>query len=633
MTRHALLASLLAALLFGCPAAPEPSDDDDTSSDDDDDATGDDDDDDSAGDVVELNEATVVLADLPGLQSATLDGDQVTIVVSGDAATLGIEVGSILLSTEAGGFLRRVEELSTEGGVLEASTAQATLPEAFDRLLAGFTVQNDAERSLVELSRTWTSGLLTLELSGQVDPSFTVDLGFDVDWTGVHEAHFVAATGLELSIEASGTVGAAGEWDEEATVFTTSKVPFTWGHLAGRTWVEVEVGVEAEAAGQVVASCGVSAGAGIEAGVQYTGVAGWETIWEPDLDWAFDPPSLEVDVSGSIRPWVQVEMHVELYGAADVSLGPRGYALAEAHLQGGLPEWTLGAGLDGLVELEVEVLGVELVDTELALFDWYQVLATSGPLMAQVPSGDFAMGCAPTDTLCDPDEEPRHDVYLSDYWIDLLEVTNDEYALFLGVHGNDCGGVECVDAEDPNVQVYEEWGWWWPLAGYEQHPVIEVSWNGARDYCAWRDKRLPTEAEWEKAARGTDGRIFPWGDQEADCSLAIMWDPEDGTGCGQSSAWPVGSREDGASPYGLLDMAGNVWEWVSDWYEAEAYVGPEVDPEGPDEGEYKVVRGGGWALSSESHRSSNREAYPVAPGNPLIGFRCASELGPGRRGR
>jgi formylglycine-generating enzyme required for sulfatase activity len=147
--------------------------------------------------------------------------------------------------------------------------------------------------------------------------------------------------------------------------------------------------------------------------------------------------------------------------------------------------------------------------------------------------------------------------------------------------------------------------------------VYEVSWYGARAYCEWAGRRLPTEAEWEKAARGTDGQLYPWGDTPPTCSLAQY------TGCsGRTTA--VGGRPDGRSPYGALDMAGNLAEWVADWYDADYYeTSPGENPLGPVTGEVRVHRGGPWFSEPENLRAAIRgRNYPyIAAG--IFGFRCS----------
>jgi formylglycine-generating enzyme required for sulfatase activity len=158
---------------------------------------------------------------------------------------------------------------------------------------------------------------------------------------------------------------------------------------------------------------------------------------------------------------------------------------------------------------------------------------------------------------------------------------------------------------------------------FEDHPVTQVTWYGAQAYCQWARARLPTEAEWEKAARGVDGRSYPWGSEPPDCDKAQYGD------CGGATV-PVGSRTAGVSPYGVLDMAGNVWEWVADWYDP-AYYGssPSQNPQGPASGECKVFRGGSWGYPSAFIRASDRARNRPTYAGFNVGFRCAKMRGDG----
>jgi serine/threonine-protein kinase len=227
-----------------------------------------------------------------------------------------------------------------------------------------------------------------------------------------------------------------------------------------------------------------------------------------------------------------------------------------------------------------------------------KVSAKDGMEMVYVPAGTFSMGSNDGES----DEKPVHEVYLDGYWIDKYEVTNVQYAKCVAA------GV-CVKPSD--TQYFEN-------SQYANHPVMYVSWHNANEYCEWAGRRLSTEAEWEKAARGTDGRTYPWG-ENISCEYAQY------SSCGGRTV-EVGSLPKGASPYGALDMAGNVWEWVADWYDAGYYSkSPAENPGGPASGEYRVLRGGSWLYIEGGVRSADRRGYsPDDASNHFFGFRCAS---------
>lgn len=234
--------------------------------------------------------------------------------------------------------------------------------------------------------------------------------------------------------------------------------------------------------------------------------------------------------------------------------------------------------------------------------------------MVGVPGGAFMMGCNDdVDPDCVDDEYPYHEVTISSFAIDRTEVTRGAYA-------------ECVDAgECPAPDAIAAYGEACPDAS-PNHPVICVDWYRAAEYCAWRGGRLPTEAEWEKAARGTDGRRFPWGNEDPTCAQAHL----NAVACGGLADGPlmVGSKPAGASPYGALDMVGNVYEWTADWYLAGYYVrSPSEDPVGPEGGNYRVVRGASWnySLSFGSRVAWRGSDEAADPDNAYtqIGFRCA----------
>ncbi|HIE56977.1 MAG TPA: hypothetical protein EYP88_01915, partial [Anaerolineales bacterium] len=230
-----------------------------------------------------------------------------------------------------------------------------------------------------------------------------------------------------------------------------------------------------------------------------------------------------------------------------------------------------------------------------------QVSPQDRMLLVYAPAGEFFIGSKPQASGADYDEMPRHPVYLDAFWIYKTTVTNAMYADFLNEMGNQVEGrATWLNAASPNVLLYQSAdGVWHPREGYENHPAVEVTWYGANAYCQWAGLRLPTEAEWEKAARGTDGRRFPWGD-EIDCEHAQY------ANC-RGGLQPVGSKPAGASPYGALDMAGNVWEWVADWYADDYYANsPYENPPGPESGRTRVLRGGSWDYNWKHQLSADR---------------------------
>ena len=229
--------------------------------------------------------------------------------------------------------------------------------------------------------------------------------------------------------------------------------------------------------------------------------------------------------------------------------------------------------------------------------------------MCEVPAGPFFMGCNEVvDNQCEPSEKPSLRVELSGFLIDRYEVTNDEYRACVTAGG-------CAVPHIGDLCDYTKSGW-------DGHPVNCVDYNQAAAYCAWAGKRLPTEAQWEKAARGVDGQKYPWGNSpEPSCDYAVVF--EEGA-CGTRETMPVGSRPKGASPYGVMDMAGNVWEWVADWFDENYYrSSPDDDPQGPATGTNRVLRGGSWGMSYINFlRCSARWGKEPAADFGTIGFRC-----------
>jgi formylglycine-generating enzyme required for sulfatase activity len=224
--------------------------------------------------------------------------------------------------------------------------------------------------------------------------------------------------------------------------------------------------------------------------------------------------------------------------------------------------------------------------------------------MLLIPEGEFLRGSE--HGL--PDARPLRPIYLSGFWIDQFEVTNDQYR-------------QCVQAEVCSIpkdqEVFDD-------AELGTYPVSNVTWFQARTYCHWKGQRLPTEAEWEKAARGIDGRRYPWGDEAALAHALLKTNDPDRK---RHGIFPVGSLPDTASPYGVGDLAGNVWEWVRDWYAEDYYAMASTrNPQGPIHGTFRVLRGGDWSQSPLELQTTYRGWDEMTYWGPMLGFRCAADV-------
>lgn len=261
-------------------------------------------------------------------------------------------------------------------------------------------------------------------------------------------------------------------------------------------------------------------------------------------------------------------------------------------------------------------------------YQQYVIVFYASP-MVYIPAGEFTMGSKETgrdEEVGDSDEHPLHNVYLGDFYIDKYEVTNAQYSQFLTA-GNSAHYY-------PEMQILNRWdGSFVAKEGYENHPVIFVTYNDALEYAHWRGKSLPTEAQWEKAARGTDMRLYPWGNILEKNRLNYWGSDDPFENVSGAKTVPIGfydganhlgyQTKDSPSPYGTYDMAGNLWEWCSDWYQADYYShSPSQNPTGASSGSFRVIRGGSWADEIYYVRTTCRSHHLPSDRSPTIGFRC-----------
>jgi formylglycine-generating enzyme required for sulfatase activity len=264
-----------------------------------------------------------------------------------------------------------------------------------------------------------------------------------------------------------------------------------------------------------------------------------------------------------------------------------------------------------------QVTGMTFLQTNAQGYEEYRS-DKDGATMVRIPAGTFTMGSSDGDA----DEKPVHQPYVSEFYIDKYEVTNRQYKQF-------CDATGRTSPPDPDFAGMPNY-----FTSCPDYPVVNVSWDDASAYAQWAGKRLPTEAEWEKAARGTDGRKYPWGNglPSAGGTYRANYDCYDGPDGSDDNVYrldgyartaPVGSFPSGASPYGCMDMAGNVWEWCNDWYGDKYYQSSaNNDPQGPFSGSSRVRRGGSWNSGVARLRCANRTwDVPALRGNTL-GFRC-----------
>lgn len=259
------------------------------------------------------------------------------------------------------------------------------------------------------------------------------------------------------------------------------------------------------------------------------------------------------------------------------------------------------------------------------------IRSRDGMVMVLIPAGTFVMGARQNDALAGPDEKPEHEVTLDPFYIDKYEVSVAQYAAFLnrlGSYDKACHNFDCTLPRErigyTSYLMEQDLGdgtrQYAALTGFANYPANHITWYGADAYCRSVGARLPTEAEWEYAARGTDGRLYPWGNEQPTPRHAVY----------QSNSFdnlkPVDALPDGASPFGVFGMAGSVWEWTADWYDERYYQhSPAVNPTGPEFGLTRAVRGGAWPNNNQADRirATNRSALSPDLISATVGFRCA----------
>jgi len=245
-----------------------------------------------------------------------------------------------------------------------------------------------------------------------------------------------------------------------------------------------------------------------------------------------------------------------------------------------------------------------------------EVIGKDGAPMILIPAGPFLMGVPKWARDGGRDEYPNHKVSLDAYYMDKYEVTNGRYLEFIRATGHR----PPKHSTDPTKNLWQDGLMPESIINL---PVVNVDWFDAQAYCLWAGKRLPSEAEWEKAGKGTDDRRFPWGNVEPThkhLNFNQKWR-------GESTLVPVGIYEAGKSPYGLYDMAGNVWEWVADWYDMEYYEkSPPTNPPGPEHGTLRVLRSSGWQVETPQVRIFTRVAADPLNRDHSTGFRCAGNV-------